>query len=742
MKYINKEYGFAFRPPFFDKFYEESEQGVELTENNFPAKYMQGVGYDYSAINGAMLVGKYGSLWGIRVQCYVGNRWLDSNDFLLNLNSSCANTSDGSFAHFASGSLSVKWVRHNEQSLIIQVSCLRRMRVRIIFYPCYGYKGEISIEGSQVSGRSPFVGIVPGEIKLTDTNAIFKNRYLVIDEGKPCEFFRAVSYSVPSDTANGAFNEGIMEFVINKQQPSVYVYATIGDESIFDSELPRLDKVIGQIETAELRYGVNKTIGSGLLSAGAERMINSVLWSRIYYPYLLTEIYSPQRSRLDNNFDIQGVEENCATILGAYANLESAKRQLQFTLEDRILAVMAVWHVFAHSTDKSGLKLLYDKLIELYPPIAELVTADKSKNEVAYKQSDSPLKEKYNPQPMYSLDLSSVRLLAFDLLERMSSYYSKEKSLDYGVARLSMIKLINDTFWNESEGLYVNRYVSGQWAAKVGATSFYPLLAGAVDSADKLSALMNNLTDPKRFWSVYIVPTLSIDDKQYGRKSKPDNNGKKSPPYLEYRGSILPYVNFMIYHGLTRYGLDELAGSFALKSAALWSANENDNVENYSLYLPNGKRVKKREYLSTNGNMLALIGIQELIDLEYFRADLRTDALKFGTFVSGDHTLSNLNLVGHSYSIEVNDSTTTLVMDNVNIFHSDGGKLVVRNFLLDGEGGCELMIDSHDRLSIHLNLPTKNKKTVKYFFLVPVGKSVIRAENGMVSLTPIAQIDK
>ena len=137
MKYINKEYGFAFRPPFFDKFYEQSENGPEIGEDNYPQKYIMGVGYDFGAINGAMLVGKHGSMWGIRVLYYANKKWLDNDDFVGNMGSASANTADGSFAHFASGPLSVKWVRQNDHSLILRVSSRRKLRVRVIFYPCY-----------------------------------------------------------------------------------------------------------------------------------------------------------------------------------------------------------------------------------------------------------------------------------------------------------------------------------------------------------------------------------------------------------------------------------------------------------------------------------------------------------------------------------------------------------------------------------------------------------------------------
>ena len=738
MRYINKEYGFAFRPPFNDKFYEEKREGPEITDENYPCRYLQGVGYDYAAINGAMLVGKYGSMWGIKVCCFDGKKWLDNDDFVNNLSASCANTADGSFAHFASGALSAKWVKHNEQSIILQVSARKKLRVRVIFYPFYTAFSELSIEDSHVQGRCPYVAVIPGNIALSDANAVYTDRYLAVADSEPeREYFMAQSFNKPSDSANGAFNEAIMEFVINKNQPSVYVYAAVGDEKIFSSDVPRMDKIISQIETAELRYGVNKTMGTGILGAPAERMLNSVLWSRIYYPYLLTEIYSPQRSVLNSHFDIRGLEENCCAVLGCLTGIDKATNQLNYTIEDKVMASLAVWHVLAHSPEKTEMLKLYNKLADLYPPDPRPVVCGSDKKEVAYKWTDSPLKEKYNTMQMYSLDLTCLKLLSFDILERicyMSGLTNEER---YANARRDLVQVINDIFWNDEEGIYMERYVTGQWAHSYGANSFYPLIAGAVDTPQKLGALICNLTDTARFWGNYIIPTLSINNREYGQKGKPTNNGHRNPPFLQYRGSIVPYVNYIIYHGLCRYGLDEIAGMVAYKSARLWQNNENDNVENYSLYLPNGKRYKSKEYLSAHGNMLAMIGLQELLDLEYFRPDLKTNSLRFGTFVEGNHSLSNLRMLGRSYSIEVNDLQTTLIVDDVSIFRGEGGKFVVRNFL-DSSGGCEFMIDAHANVTVHLNMPCDDKKsTVKYFFIVPVGRSKVVADNGMVNIQPV-----
>ena len=72
------------------------------------------------------------------------------------------------------------------------------------------------------------------------------------------------------------------------------------------------------------------------------------------------------------------------------------------------------------------------------------------------------------------------------------------------------------------------------------------------------------------------------------------------------------------------------------------------------------------------------------------------------------------------------------------MFKGDGGKFVVRNFVLDGEGGGEFMIDARQNISINLNLPA-SKKTVKYFFIVPPEKSIVKAAGGMVNISKIGE---
>ena len=82
---------------------------------------------------------------------------------------------------------------------------------------------------------------------------------------------------------------------------------------------------------------------------------------------------------LDKHFDIDGTDENCSAILGCYTGTTQAVQQLRYTLEDKIMAVFAVWHNYMHLTDRSGMLAEYRKLVKLYPPIAAPVVAKEQK---------------------------------------------------------------------------------------------------------------------------------------------------------------------------------------------------------------------------------------------------------------------------------------------------------------------------------------------------------------------------
>ncbi|HEY8444017.1 MAG TPA: hypothetical protein VIL24_04385 [Clostridia bacterium] len=726
MRYINKEYGFTFRPPYLENFHKEEPKGPAVKNTNYPSKYIIGAGLDYSAINGAMLIGKYGSLWGVKVTYFNGYKWLDNEDFVSAHSKYSVYSTDGSYAHFTSGPLSVKWIRQGEQGLGIQITASRRLRVRVIFYPCFNWPGEISIEGSYVKGRSPYVAAVPGDIELSRPYSIYRNRYQVILDDKPTrEYFMAQSYNKPLDSANGAFNEVMMEFIINNYQPTVHLYCAVGDEKILAFDIPDVDKLDKLIETAgDLKYSVNKTYGSGVLGAPVESMFNASMWSRVYYPYLLDTIAIGKRLQKNDHFDLNGIEENSSLLVNSWV-CESADflNQLTCTAQDKILGILTAYQIFSRHKDKTGFVKLLTKFTRMFEPDGNLVLDEsKDKNLVAHQWDDSPLKEKQE-KPMYSLDQSCLKLLAYDLIERMAAKFALPEAAVFGEAKRKLKQKINEKLYNSEKGLYLNRYTDDSWAENCGATSFYPLIAGAIETPEQLKAVIDNLSSKKLFWGDYVIPTLSKNNKDYGKTLKGIES--KTPPYLEYRGAISPYVNYLIYHGLIRYGLDEIASEFGYKCAKLWQKHIKFKFNIYSKYLPSGRAPKGAKYYSMEGNLLALIGMQSLVDVEYFRDDLKF-ALRFGTFAKGSHAVTNLKIMEHYYSIETDNYTTAMLIDNKEVFKAEGGRCIVRQ-LIDSKDEYGFLIIAPVDLKITLRpLNYQLGKRPEYVFNISKGKHKVK----------------
>ncbi len=132
---------------------------------------------------------------------------------------------------------------------------------------------------------------------------------------------------------------------------------------------------------------------------------------------------------------------------------------------------------------------------------------------------------------------------------------------------------IRSHFWDESRGIFANRLWSGDFVRSVAPTSFYPLLAGAA-APDQTARLLAHLRDPGGFGGGWILPSTRRDDPAYG-----DN--------VYWRGRVWPPLNWLVWHGLRRAGLDGEATALADAGWRMFRANwesgrvcgENFNAE-------------------------------------------------------------------------------------------------------------------------------------------------------------------
>ncbi len=115
----------------------------------------------------------------------------------------------------------------------------------------------------------------------------------------------------------------------------------------------------------------------------------------------------------------------------------------------------------------------------------------------------------------------------------------------------NLIRLINATFWDETDGMYYDRNEKTGKLVKVkSATCFTPLFAGAVPQDRAKRMVREHLLNEKEFWLAYPVASYAKTEPDYYQGSHNECN---------WRGPTWAPTNYMIFQGLMRYGFTEEA---------------------------------------------------------------------------------------------------------------------------------------------------------------------------------------
>ena len=67
---------------------------------------------------------------------------------------------------------------------------------------------------------------------------------------------------------------------------------------------------------------------------------------------------------------------------------------------------------------------------------------------------------------MYSLDKSCINLLNMDIMERLALITGALENSLYAESKRQLIDKINDLLWNPKLGIYMNRYLDGNFARR------------------------------------------------------------------------------------------------------------------------------------------------------------------------------------------------------------------------------------------------------------------------------------
>ena len=126
--------------------------------------------------------------------------------------------------------------------------------------------------------------------------------------------------------------------------------------------------------------------------------------------------------------------------------------------------------------------------------------------------------------------------------------------------------------WDERMGLFADRLPDGRLSGVASPGGMIPLLAGIADRR-QARRIHSSLTDPRRFWTRYPVPTLSLTDPRY---SDVEDYGSYA------NGRTWCHINWMVTEGLMRYGFRNTARELIRRTLDMVSAGgEPLCVESY-----------------------------------------------------------------------------------------------------------------------------------------------------------------
>lgn len=235
-----------------------------------------------------------------------------------------------------------------------------------------------------------------------------------------------------------------------------------------------------------------------------------------------------------------------------------------------------------------------------------------------------------------AVDLSSLWSMDAEYLAHMADALGLPDDARQLRAQQEKINgLMNQILWNEDLGVYCHRLWNkdgspGAFETRLTPMNFYPLICGAPDER-RARRMLDVLTDPKKFWGRWIIPTLAYDD-----------SGWHFQTY--WKGNAWPPVNYLIWLGLQRYGTREQKSRLAQRSVEMF-------MQNWTAKGICGENFKSADGTCngfphyTWGALLCLIGLEALMDIA---PDGRPTA---GSGVDADIQLRNIPVGGRLYRV-------------------------------------------------------------------------------------------
>ena len=270
---------------------------------------------------------------------------------------------------------------------------------------------------------------------------------------------------------------------------------------------------------------------------------------------------------------------------------------------------------------------------------------------------DAPWDEAQSTLAMDCVDLSALmavdaRSLAW-LHERAGDRAAAARYADEAAA---LSARIHERLWDDTRGVWADRFDDGRFSSRIAATNLLPLLVDGADAEQRHRAL-DLLADPAEFWGDWVVPTVSRRDPAF-------------PDQQYWRGTIWPPTNYLLYEALRHVAEPRalvMASRLAARSVGLflgdWRAHQLCR-ENFSSLDGAGGGQRHQSW----GPLLAWIGLSEFADGELLPGVVRLGALSAGAA----STVRRLRVGGTTWDITLGHDVMTVDANGRRLLTADG----------------------------------------------------------------------
>ena len=153
----------------------------------------------------------------------------------------------------------------------------------------------------------------------------------------------------------------------------------------------------------------------------------------------------------------------------------------------------------------------------------------------------------------YAMDFNTMMAIHMLYMSALADILNdKEISFQYKRQYFSLKTRINSLMYNPVDGFYYDINKAEKQVPIKSIAGYWPLLA-EIPNGEKAERIIEKLSDPKYFGTSHPFPSLAVCEKDF------DETGRG------FRGSVYPYLTFMVIKGLERYQRWDLARECAIR---------------------------------------------------------------------------------------------------------------------------------------------------------------------------------